>query len=131
MAAPASSATIRAVNHAWLSEYTYGGLTDRVANVNGNKSVVIDAAALNTWRVLLVGGSKGARWGIPITTPSLPEGTAVPARVVDSAGKLVESITVYRTEISDTGAASIMVPEPKIGWRGVEVGNSGAIAFAK
>jgi len=117
-------------SNVWLSEYTYGAIMDRIALVNGNQSQVVSAAALQTWRVLIVGGSKGARWGVPITTPSLPEGTAVTARVVDAAGNSLEQITVYRTDMSDSGAASIMVPEPKQGWRGVEVTGSGVVAFA-
>jgi len=116
-------------SNVWLSEYTYGGLTDRVAVVNGNPFEVFDAAALQTWRVLLVGGPKGPRWGIPITTPSLPDGTAVSARVVDGTGQFLQEITVYRTEMSDGGGASIMVPEPKPGWSGVEVAG-GVTAFA-
>ncbi|MET0790186.1 MAG: zinc-dependent metalloprotease family protein [Polyangiaceae bacterium] len=118
-------------DNVWLSAYTYNGLADRVAAVNGVKSVYVDPAALQTWRVLLIGGSKGARWGVPITQPSLPEGAPVTARVVDAAGNLVEEITVYRTEITDTGAASVMVPEPKNGWNGIDVGGSGVIVFAK
>ena len=117
-------------SNVWLSEYTYGALTDRVALVNGIKSQVLDAAALHTFRVLLVGGTKGPRWGVPITTPSLAEGTPVPARVLDSAGNLLEEITVYRTEISDSGSASIMVPEPKQGWSGVQLTGTGVVKFA-
>jgi len=118
-------------NNVWLSEYTYGALTDRVALVNGNKAERVNATALQTFRVLLVGGKLGARWGIPITTPSLPEGTAVTARVVDDAGNLLQEITAYRTEISDSGAASIMVPEPQPGWGGIDVAGSGVVRFAR
>ncbi|HET7542729.1 MAG TPA: zinc-dependent metalloprotease family protein [Polyangiaceae bacterium] len=117
-------------SNVWLSEYTYGGLTDRVALVNGNKSQVLNAAALQTFRVLLLGGQKGPRWGIPITTPSLPEGTPVSARVFDDAGNFLQETTVYRTEISDSGAASIMVPEPQPGWSAIDVAGSGALPFA-
>lgn len=118
-------------SNVWLSEYTYGGLTDRVALVNGNKLNVLDAAALQTFRVLLVGGTKGARWGVPITTPSLPEGTPVTARVFDDAGNWLQEITVYRTEISDSGRASIMVPEPEPGWSSIDVAGSGAVPFGR
>jgi len=118
-------------SNVWLSEYTYGGITDRVALVNGNKAELLDASALQTFRVLLVGGTKGARWGVPITKPSLPEGTPVTARVFDEAGNELQEITVYRTEISDTGAASIMVPEPQPGWSGVEVTGSGVVPFVR
>jgi hypothetical protein len=120
-------------SNVWLSEYTYNALADRLALVNGNQSQVLSAAALATWRVLLVGGSRGkssARWGVPITTPSLPEGTAVTAHAVDGAGNLLEEVTVYRTEMSDSGAASVMVPEPKPGWAGIELMGSGVVAFA-
>jgi hypothetical protein len=117
-------------NNVWLSEYTYGALTDRVALVNGNKAERVAAAALQTFRVLLVGGTKGARWGIPITKPSLPEGTPITARIVDDAGNLLEEVTAYRTEISDSGASSIMLPEPQPGWVGVDVAGSGVVPFA-
>jgi hypothetical protein len=118
-------------SNVWLSEYTYGAITDRVALVNGNKAEVFSAAALQPWRVLIIGGSKGARWGVPITKPSSAEGRAVAARILDAAGNLVEAITVYRTEISESGAASILVPEPKTGWSAVELPASGAVAFVK
>ena len=120
-------------SNVWLSEYTYGAIMDRLAQVNGNQIQVQSAAALQTFRVLLVGGSlgqKSARWGVPITTPSLPEGTAVSARVLDSAGNLLEEITVYRTEMGDSGAASIMVPEPKSAWSAIDVMGTVA-AFAR
>jgi len=121
-------------SNVWLSEYTYNGLMDRLALVNGLQAQVFSAAALQTFRVLLVGGSAGknsARWGVPITTPSLPEGDPVTARISDAAGNLLEEITVYRTEMSDSGAASIMVPEPKPGWSGVQVPGSGIVTFAR
>jgi hypothetical protein len=116
-------------SNVWLSEYTYNAIADRIALVNGSQSQVLSAAALQTFRVLLV-GSKGTRWGVPITTPSLPEGTPITARVLDAAGNLLKEITVYRTEMSDLGAASIMVPEPKPGWSGIEVTGSPVVAFA-
>ena len=118
-------------NNVWLSEYTYGGLTDRVALVNGNKALALDPSVLQTFRVLLVGGSKGARWGVPIITPSLAEGTPVTAHVYDDAGNLLEDVTVYRTEMSDSGSASIMVPEPQPGWGSIEVAASGVVPFAR
>lgn len=118
-------------NNVWLSEYTYGALTDRVSLVNGNKAELIDAGALQTFRVLLVGGKMGPRWGIPITEPSRPEGTAVSAQIFDDAGNWLQEITVYRTEISDSDAASIMVPEPQPGWGGIRVAGSGVVPFAR
>jgi len=118
-------------SNVWLSEYTYDALTERVATVNGNALQVFDQAALQTWRVLLVGGPHGPRWGVPITTPSLPEGAGVTARVVDASGHFLREITVYRTEISDDFGASIMVPEPQQGWSGIDLtGNGNVVTFA-
>ena len=117
-------------SNVWLSEYTYGGITDRVALVNGIKAQSVNLAALGTWRVLLL-GSNGPRWGIPITQPSLPEGAAVSARVLDAAGTLITEVRVYRTEVSDNGGAVVLVPEPKPGWVSLEVPGAPALAFAK
>jgi len=118
-------------NNVWLSEYTYGGLADRIATVNGStgsNSEVLSPAAVHTWRVLLV-GSKGPRWGIPITRPSPAEGTPVTARILDGKGALLSEVEVYRTEISDSGSATLMVPEPKSDWISVQVPGFPAIAF--
>ena len=117
-------------DNVWLSEYTYGGITERVATVNAAKFEVTESAALQTWRVLLVGGSKGARWGVPVTTPSLAAGEPVSARIYDGAGNFLQEISAYRTAVSDSRAASIMVPEPKSGWAGVDVAGSGVVAFS-
>jgi hypothetical protein len=115
-------------SNVWLSEYTYGGITDRVALVNGNTVQALNTTPLRTWRVLLL-GSKGPRWGIPITRPSLPEGNAVSANILDGKGALLTQTDVYRTEVSDTGSAVVMVPEPKAGWSAVQVPGFAALAF--
>ncbi len=115
-------------SNVWLSAYTYGAITDRVAAVNGNQSQVVNPAALQTWRILLL-GSGGPRWGTPITRPSLAEGQPISARILDAKGNLLTQIEVYRTEVSDTGSAVAMVPEPKPGWAAIQVPGSAALAF--
>ncbi len=115
-------------SNVWLSAYTYGAITDRVAAVNGNHLQVLNTAALQTWRVLLL-GRRGPRWGTPVTRPSLAEGQPISAHVLDAKGNLLTEITVYRTEVSDTGSAVAMVPEPKTGWAAIEVAGSPALAF--
>jgi hypothetical protein len=74
-------------------------------------------------------GSKGPRWGLPITRPSLPEGSAATANVLDAKGALLTQVDVYRTEVSDSGSAVAMVPEPKAGWSAVQVPGFAALAF--
>jgi hypothetical protein len=115
-------------SNVWLSEYTYGGITDRVALVNGNTTQALNTTPLKTWRVLLL-GSKGPRWGMPITRPSLPEGKAVTANILDAKGALLTQVDVYRTEVSDSGSAVAMVPEPKAGWSAIQVPGAAALAF--
>ncbi len=117
-------------SNVWLSEYTYGGITDRVAAVNGNGSQaqVFSLAGLQPWRVLLT-SSKGARWGAPITRPSAAEGTPIGARISNAAGALLAEVNVYRTEVSDQGGAVFLVPEPQAGWSTLEIPGLGAIAF--
>ena len=115
-------------SNVWLSEYTYGGITDRVALVNGNTTQALNTTPRTTWRVLLL-GSKGPRWGIPITRPSLPEGTALSANILDGKGALLTQVDVYRTEVSDNGGALVMVPEPKPGWSALQMPGSAALAF--
>jgi hypothetical protein len=91
-------------SNVWLSEYTYGGITDRVALVNGNTTQALNTTPRRTWRVLLL-GSNDPRWGMPITRPSLPEGEAVTANILDAKGALLTQADVYRTEVSDSGSA--------------------------
>ncbi len=116
-------------SNVWLSEYTYGGITDRVAIVNGAKAQTFNPAALQPWRVLIA-GSKGARWGTPISEPSLPEGKPETAVVLDADGNELEEITVYRTEMSDGFGAVILVPQQESGWAAVKVAGSAAVAFS-
>jgi hypothetical protein len=115
-------------SNVWLSEYTYGGITDRVALVNGNTTQSLNTTPRQTWRVLLL-GSKGPRWGLPITRPSLPEGTAVAANILDAKGAFLTQVDVYRTEVSDSGGAVAMVPEPKAGWSAIQVPGFAALSF--
>ncbi|MEO7035947.1 MAG: hypothetical protein ABI548_18585 [Polyangiaceae bacterium] len=115
-------------SNVWLSEYTYGGITDRVAIVNGNQAQKFNPAALQKWRVLIV-SSTGAHWGLPITEPSLPEGKAETATILDADGNEIEDITVYRTEMSDGFGAVILVPEAESGWGGVRVTGSAVVGF--
>jgi hypothetical protein len=113
----------------WMSDYTYNAISDRVASLNGKALMLFSPDALNRWRVLLVDG-QGPRWGIPIDQESLAEGTPEQATVYDQTGAAVDTITVYRTEIGDVDAASIMVPEPKPDWYAVQVTGAPPHPFA-
>jgi hypothetical protein len=115
-------------NNKWISDYTYEGLLNRVATVNGAQSVLISPEFVQPFNVLLL-DAKGARWGVPITQPSAPAGEPETAEILDASGAVIDTIEVYRTEISDIGAASIEVPTPKPGWHSIRVLGSPALSF--
>lgn len=106
----------------WLSAYTYGGLLDTVLAVNRvQASVVAEPARLGAWRTLLVDAQRGPRWGIPVPAGSEAVGVEEPAGVLDASGALLETVAVYRTQLADMEAASLQVPEPRPGWRSIQV----------
>jgi hypothetical protein len=117
-------------NNQWLSAYTYGGILDTVLAVNGvQPSVIVDPKRVGAWRVLLVDGARGPRWGIPMPAGSGAAGVEETARVLDAAGAVIDTVSVYRTPLSDTDAVSIEVPEPKPGWRAIQVAGASPIEF--
>jgi len=107
-------------NNKWISDYTYEGLVNRVAAVNSAQDEFFDASALATWRVLLL-DPRGPRWGLPITKPSLPQGSPIVVRILDDSGSAITEVAAYRTDISDDLSAMVMVPDPQPGWAAVEV----------
>ncbi len=116
-------------NNKWISDYTYEGLVNRVAAVNAAQDMFFDAQALATWRVLLL-DARGPRWGLPITQPSLPEGSPILVSILDDSGVAITEVQAYRTEISDDASAMVMVPEPQPGWASVQAPGYAALGFS-
>jgi hypothetical protein len=116
-------------NNKWISDYTYDGLVNRVASVNSTMDVYVNPDVLDRWRVLLLDAA-GPRWGIPVPDLEPPAGTAEIAEMLDADGDLIEYSVVYRTEVSDIDAASIMVPSPRNGWAAVKISGTRALKFA-
>ncbi|HTQ06603.1 MAG TPA: MXAN_6577-like cysteine-rich protein [Polyangiaceae bacterium] len=113
----------------WISDYTYDGLVNRVAFVDGAQRVVENPAALARFRTLLV-DAHGPRWGLPSDGLVLPEGEPETAEIFDAKGDVIDYVTVYRSIVSDIDAASIMVPEPQPGWYAIQVSGSTPHPFA-
>jgi hypothetical protein len=116
-------------NNKWMSDYTYDGITTRVAAVNGVADVYTPDYALARWRVLLV-DERGPRWGIPIADEVPAEGDPAPATIFDSTGAELTNVTVYQTAIGDLAASMYMVPEPQPGWYAVAVAGAPPLPFA-
>jgi Metallo-peptidase family M12B Reprolysin-like len=117
-------------NSKWISDYTYQGLVERVATVNVPVSAYEPAELIQAREVLLLDGA-GPRWGRPITTPAVPTGDPEFADILDAGGNVLERAPVYRTAISDLGAASFEVPRPHANWVAVRIQGSPAIAFQR
>jgi hypothetical protein len=115
----------------WLSAYTYEGLLDTVMNVNQvQASEIVDPARIGGWSVMLTDATRGPRWGQPIPAPAVATGEPESAVVLDAAGQPVQTVTVYRTPISDLDAFSIQVPQPQPGWSSIQLAGSAPLAFA-
>jgi len=115
-------------NSKWMSDYTYNGITTRVAAVNGIAMVYTPDYALSRWRILLVDG-RGQRWGIPVTDAAPAEGDPEAATIYNGAGAVLTQVTAYRTAIGDLDASMVMVPEPQGGWYAVSVGGAPPLQF--
>ncbi|MDX2055586.1 MAG: MXAN_6577-like cysteine-rich protein [Polyangiaceae bacterium] len=113
----------------WVSDYTYDGLLNRIATVNGATDMYVAPEALSTWRVLLL-DPKGPRWGVPITQPSLAAGEPMLAEALDAGGNFLGYLEAYVTEISDIDAWSVQIKEPDAGAVAVRIPGYPAITFA-
>jgi hypothetical protein len=114
----------------WVSDYTYNGFVDRVATINGNPLEIVAPEMIATWQVMLL-DSTGSRWSLPFHGARPAYGKAELAEVLDDAGQLLDYATVYRTEISDIGSASVLVPEPRPGWTYIRVQGAPPLAFSE
>lgn len=108
---------------AWLSDYTYRALVDRVAAVNELATISMESTAARVaWRLLVVDGA-GARWSqYPLFVRGRPEGRAIRAIIYDRNGP-VQTVDVYRNDMEDgIGIAySLTIPTPLPGWYAIEV----------
>ena len=116
-------------NNQWVSDYTYAGITTRVAAVNGVTTHALLAETISKWRVLLLDPS-GPRWGVPIEQEVAAEGEPETATIYDNTGAVLTTVVVYRTEIGDSSASMVWVPEPKPDWYAVEVAGAPPHPFA-
>lgn len=117
---------------AWLSDYTYQALVERVAAVNAltRQALLLPptepATPLpppNTWQLLVV-DSAGKHWGeYPLVMHETPEGEPITALIRGRDGS-VESVEVYREALEDGvshGAFMLTVPQRQAHWRSIEV----------
>jgi hypothetical protein len=114
----------------WVSDYTYRGLTDRVAALNGLPLRVIAPELIDLWQVVLIDAG-GPRWSLPFTEPAEAYGEPELAEIFGAQGQLIDYATVYRTEISDGGGAIVLVPPPQPDWQFVGVQGIAPLSFSE
>ena len=116
---------------AWMSDYTYQALLDRVADVNALVSTFPEKQAVTAaapapkvaWRMLVV-DTLGARWSEhPLYVRGTPEGARLTATIHGADGPM-QQVAVYQVALEDGlghDAFMLTVPEPNTDWAAIEV----------
>ena len=113
----------------WSSAYTYKGLLDRIVLVNEIDGVPVqEIRPIARYRVLLL-DSGGPRWSVPFDEEVESYGESELAEILDTTGRVVTQAEVFRTELSEEGGATILVPPPEPGWYSVRVSGASALPF--
>ena len=50
--------------------------------------------------------------------------------MLDIDGNVITEVMVYRTRISESDGASILVPEPEPGWNAIQVAGAAPLSFS-
>jgi hypothetical protein len=119
----------------WISDYTFAALalrraavSDLVASLRSGDAVAVGPSTRplvigEPRQVLLLGEGDAARWGQPTLVTDAPAGQPVTALVLDAAGKVIERVTVHRTEYGHGQGASLELPTPRAGWSALSLQN--------
>lgn len=113
----------------WISNYTYKGFIERVAQMNLPMLELPGEGSQQTFHVMLV-DKDGPRWSQPFSQPDAPFGEPEQAEVLDIDGNVVEHVTVFRTVVSDHDSATLLVPPAKRGWNAVRTADGVSLPFS-
>jgi hypothetical protein len=104
----------------WVSDYIYRLFTTRVASLNGVMRQSPPSGDPQHFLFLLT-DMTGPRWGIQRSAPRYPSGEPEAARILDAAGNVIATVTVYRTAMDHLGGAQLLVPDPEPGWHAIQI----------
>jgi hypothetical protein len=113
----------------WISDYSFSALAERRALVSTSFERPASPIAARRFRALLVEGSGRSVWGRPLYQAEVPTGTPETARVLDSAGRVLAEVTVYRTVYGDGPGASLLVPPAEPGWAAIDVAGATPLSY--
>ncbi len=119
----------------WVSDYTFSALAVRRAAVSGVAASLREGAPVAVGpstrplageprQVLLLGEGDSAQWGQPASESEGPAGHPVTAQVLNAGGKVIDRVTVYRTDYGHGQGASLELPVPRAGWVALTLQNS-------
>jgi hypothetical protein len=111
---------------AWISDYTYGAILDRIVEVDSSGKGASSLSVASEARMLIVGGGQ-ARWGLAASAAG--EGTVEQATVRDEAGNQVATVQVRRLEMGEGDRWMVAVPTPQPGWSTIEVAGAPPVRF--
>jgi hypothetical protein len=112
----------------WVSDYVYRLFANRIAFLNGAPFQTPPPGGKQHFLFLLT-DMNGPRWGLPRTAPRYPSGEPEAANILDEAGNVVATVTVYRTSTDHLGGAVLLVPDPEPGWHAVQIQGEVPLAF--
>ncbi len=114
---------------AWVGEYTYEALVDRVAAVNQLAELAQPAQA--PWRLLMVINGTPRWYDNPILIRGTPSGQPLTAEILDERGTLITTAVVYREELADGEGINYMVTTPTLrpGWSAIRMSGLPTLSF--
>lgn len=112
----------------WVSDYVYRSMIERVALLNGAQQQLAPTGGMQHFLFLLTDVT-GPRWGVTRKAPRYPSGQAEGALILDATGRVLTSVTVYRTAMDHLGGSVLLVPLPEPGWHAVQVAGAVPLSF--
>jgi hypothetical protein len=114
-------------NPAWISDYTFEALVDRLAKINSGNTKTSSLEESRAMRVMLLDQGR-ARWGLSTEVSGEPAGTAESAAILDANGAVIDHVQVWRAGLGEDGA-SLLVPSPQPGWSSIQLAGAGPLRF--
>jgi hypothetical protein len=116
----------------WISDYTFGAIALRSAQVNGAipQALVASEApggSAGRWRVMLIDGAGQARWGLEAA--GAPPGSPVSAEELDDAGVVRGAIQVWRAPLGGGDDTAYWVPLPATSGGAIRIPGATALSF--
>jgi hypothetical protein len=111
----------------WISPFNFQRISERLVTINRvpTSRVVYESRKLRSVMITPQGDSA---WGLPINPAYTARGDVESATVLDASGKILQTITIYRTQLPGAGSM-LLVPDAEAGWHTLQVRGAAPIRF--